>query len=79
MCPLRMNNPELCEAALSSHMIDRAQCVNGAYVNCAIYAIESQRSTDNKSLGALQKAEGEIMELRHGLPSHRFIMQVKVT
>ncbi len=78
MCPLRMNKPELCKAALSSLMIDRAQCVNGAYVECAIYAIESQRSTDNKSLGALQKAEGEIINTVE-VGSHCFATQTKGT
>ncbi len=77
MCPLRMNKSELCEAALSSLMIDRAQCVNGAYVECAIYAIESQRSSDNGGLRALRKAEEKIMEFRQSLPSHCFATHVK--
>lgn len=79
MCPLRMNKPELCKAALSSLMVDVKYCLNGAYVRCAIYAIESKRSNDNGGLGPLKKAEGEIMELRRGLSLERFASGVKVT
>lgn len=46
MCPLSINKAELCNAALSSRMINPSCCFNETYNSCAIYRIESQRSDD---------------------------------
>ncbi len=45
-CPLSTNRPQLCNAALSSLMIDKRFCLCQAYDRCPIYSIESHQGTD---------------------------------
>jgi hypothetical protein len=46
MCPLSVNKSELCNAALSSSMINESLCLNDTHYRCAIFAIKSLRNKD---------------------------------
>jgi len=43
MCPFIINKPELCEAALSSLMIDDKHCSSAAYKKCPLFLINKSR------------------------------------
>ena len=48
MCPLSRNRPELCEAGLSSQMIDKQYCISPSYAKCPIYLIEVRQRNSNE-------------------------------
>ncbi len=59
MCPLATKRTDLCNAALSSQMINMTNCRDEAYLKCPIYAIQAQWSIDNDRRMLLQKSGEE--------------------
>jgi hypothetical protein len=60
MCPLSGNKSELCNAALLSLMISASHCLDERYNRCALYAIESERSFDEKARTPGRRPKGPL-------------------
>ena len=57
MCPLIINKPDLCKAALSSLMIDDKACLNESHNRCPIFLINESGCNADLNVSDVQVLE----------------------